>query len=52
MQANEDMRRDEPLLWHFAHVVTWIIHPWVSLRLWWLRRKVGNPWEMGGLRRD
>ncbi len=33
-QADEDMRRDEP--WHFANVVTCVIHPWVSLRVWWL----------------
>jgi len=33
-QADEDMRRDEPWLCHFANVVTWAIHPWVSLRLW------------------
>jgi len=33
-QADEDMRRDEPWLWHFANVATWAIHPWVSLRLW------------------
>jgi hypothetical protein len=35
-QADEDMRRDEPWLWRFANVVTWAIHPWVSLRVWWL----------------
>jgi hypothetical protein len=35
-QADEDMRRDEPWLWHFANIVTWAIHPWVSLRFWWL----------------
>jgi hypothetical protein len=35
-QANEDMRRDEPWLWLFAHVATWAIHPWVSLRVRWL----------------
>jgi len=35
-QADEDMRRDEPWLWHFANVATWAIHPWVSLRVWWL----------------
>jgi hypothetical protein len=40
MQANEDMRRDEPWLWLFAHVVTRIIHPWISLRLWWLERSM------------
>jgi hypothetical protein len=39
-QANEDMRRDEPWLWHFANIVTWAIHPWVSLRLWWLERSM------------
>jgi hypothetical protein len=22
-QADEDMRRDEPWLWHFANIVTW-----------------------------
>jgi hypothetical protein len=37
-QADEDMRRDEPWLWHFANVMTWIIHPWLNLRLWWLER--------------
>jgi len=36
-QADEDMRRDEPWLWLFANVVTWAIHPWVSLRLCWSR---------------
>ena len=35
-QADEDMRRDEPWLWHFANVVTGAIYPWVSLRLLWL----------------
>jgi hypothetical protein len=39
-QADDDMRRDEPGLWLFAHVVTWFIHPWVSLRLWWLERSM------------
>jgi hypothetical protein len=39
MQADEDMRRYEPWLWHFANVVTWAIHPWVSLRLWWRNRE-------------
>jgi hypothetical protein len=39
-QADEDMRRDEPWLWHFANVVTWAIHPWLSLRLWWLERSI------------
>ena len=37
-RADEDMRRDEPWLWLFAHVATWIIHPWISLRVWWLIR--------------
>jgi hypothetical protein len=37
-QADEDMRRDEPWLSHFANVVIWAIHPRVSLRLWWLER--------------
>ena len=37
-QADEDLRRDERWLWHFANVLTWGIHPWVSLRLWWLDR--------------
>jgi hypothetical protein len=36
MQANEDMRRDEPWLWLFAHMVTWAIHPWTNVRLLWL----------------
>jgi hypothetical protein len=36
MQVNDDMRRDEPWLWLFAHVVTRIIHPWIALRLCWL----------------
>jgi hypothetical protein len=42
LQADEDMRRDEPWLWlwHFANVMTWIIHPWISLRLWWLERSL------------
>jgi len=39
-QADEGMRRDEPLLWHTATVVTWFIHPWMSLRLWWLERSM------------
>jgi hypothetical protein len=38
MQVNDDMRLDEPRLWLFANVATWIVHPWVSLRLWWLAR--------------
>ena len=38
LQADEDMRRDEPGLWHFSQVMTWAIHPWISLRLWWLER--------------
>ena len=24
----------------FANVVTWAVHPWVSLRLWWLERSI------------
>jgi hypothetical protein len=40
MQVNEDMRRGEPWLWLFANVVTWAIHPWVSLRVWWLVRSM------------
>jgi len=39
-QADVDMRRDEPGLWLFVHVVTWFIHPSVSLRLWWLERSM------------
>jgi hypothetical protein len=39
-QADEDMRRDEPGLWYFANVLTWTIHPWISLRLWWLERRM------------
>ena len=39
-QANEDMRRDEPWLWLFVHVVTRTIHPWIALRLWWLERSM------------
>jgi len=39
-QANEDMRRDEPFLWLFAHMVTRIIHPWIALRLWPLERSM------------
>jgi hypothetical protein len=39
-QAGEDMRRDEPWLWLFAHVVTLMIHPWIALRLWWLERSI------------
>jgi len=35
-QADEDLRRDELWLWHFANAVTWAIHPRMSLRLWWL----------------
>jgi hypothetical protein len=34
-QADQDMRRDEPWLWLFSTVVAWILHPWISLRLWW-----------------
>jgi hypothetical protein len=26
-QADEDMRCDEPWLWHYANVVAWAIHP-------------------------
>jgi hypothetical protein len=37
-QADEDMRRDEHWLWHFANVVTRMIHPWVSVRVWWLEQ--------------
>jgi len=39
-QANEDMRRDEPWLWRFAKTATWAIHPWMSLRLWWLGKSL------------
>ncbi len=42
-QADQDLRRDEPWLWHFANVVTRAIHPWVSLRVWWLGRAVWLP---------
>ncbi len=27
-----------PRLWNFANVVIWFVHPWVSLRVWWLDR--------------
>jgi hypothetical protein len=37
-QADENMRRDEPWLLHFANAVTRAIHPWIALRLWWLER--------------
>jgi hypothetical protein len=40
LQGDEDMRRDEPWLWHFANVVTWTVHPWVSLRRWWMGRSM------------
>jgi len=35
-QADDDLRRESPALWHFAAVVTSLIHPWASLRLWWI----------------
>ena len=38
-QADEDLTRDEPWLWHFANIVTWVVHPWVSLRLLCVRRQ-------------
>ena len=38
LQTDDPMRCDEPLLWHFANVVIWAIHPWVSVRVWWLER--------------
>jgi len=37
---DEDMRRDELWLRHFANARTWIILPWISLRLWWLERSI------------
>jgi hypothetical protein len=40
MQANDDMRREEPWLWLFANIVTCAIHPWVSRRLRWLERSM------------
>jgi hypothetical protein len=40
LQADEDMRGDEPWLWHFANVMTWIINPWMSLGLCWLERSL------------
>ena len=39
-QADEDLRRDEPWLWHFANVVTWVIHPWMRLRFVWIERSL------------
>ena len=39
-QSDEDMRRDEPWLWHFANVVIWFVHPWVSVRVWRLERSM------------
>ena len=39
-QADEDMRRDDPWLWHFANVATRAIQPWLSVRLWWLTRSI------------
>jgi hypothetical protein len=38
VQADNDLRRESPALWWFAAVLTWIIHPWGSLRLWWWGR--------------
>ncbi len=39
-QADEDLRRDEPWLWHFANIVTWVVHPWVSPRFLWIERSL------------
>ena len=38
LQTDEEIRRDEPVLWWFVHVTIWLIHPWKSLQLWWLER--------------
>ncbi len=46
-QSDEDIRRDEPWLWHFANIVIWAIHPWMSLRVWWLERVNGVSGEGG-----
>ena len=40
LQTDEDLRREEPSLWHFANVMTWAIHPWMGLRLSWLARSM------------
>jgi hypothetical protein len=39
-RVDEDMRRDEPWLWLFAHVVSLMIHPWIALRQWWRERSM------------
>ena len=38
VQADDELRRESPGLWWFAAVLTWIIHSWASLRLWWMSR--------------
>jgi hypothetical protein len=40
VQADDDLRRESAALWHFANMMTWIIHPWLSLRLWWIDRSL------------
>jgi hypothetical protein len=36
LQEDADLRNDDPALWCFARIVTWLIHPWACLRLWWM----------------
>ena len=38
VQADDELRRESPGLWLFAAVLTWLIHPWASLQLWWTGR--------------
>ena len=38
IQADAELRRESPALWLFAATLTCLIHPWASLRLWWMGR--------------
>ena len=37
-QIVDDLRRDDPWLWCFATLTTWIMHPAVMIQRLWLKR--------------
>jgi hypothetical protein len=42
-RADEELRRDDPLLWWLVTVLARVLHPWIAVRLLWL--DVVDWWE-------
>ena len=41
-QADAELRAESPALWWFAAIATAVVRPWVSMRVWWLSRKLSR----------